>query len=90
MPMWAISMFCTWGKTCNAIIQTSGGAAQWIRAQVGNRKVVDSRFGVSIGQSRIVSLGKRHFARTLPQLVQNIYPPWWPNLTEDAQRIQMP
>ena len=44
MPMLATSMLCTWGKTSNAIIQVSGGAAQWIKAQVGNRKVVDSRF----------------------------------------------
>ena len=35
-------------KTLNANIPTSGGAAQWIRALVGNRKVVDSQFGSRI------------------------------------------
>ena len=84
MPMWAISMLCTWGKTRNTIIQTSGRTAHWIKAQVGNRTVVDSRFGFLVGQCRIVSLGKRHLSRTLPQLGQTIYPLWWPSLTEDT------
>ena len=31
-------------KTLNAVIPISGRAAKWIRAQVGNRKVVSCRF----------------------------------------------
>ena len=36
-----ITRCCVFGKTLNANIPTSGGGAQWIRALVDNRKVVD-------------------------------------------------
>ena len=39
------------GKTFNAIIPTDHGVAQWTRAQVGNQKPVDSRFGFTAGQA---------------------------------------
>ena len=45
MPTLGIMCCCVFGKTINANISTSGGAAQWIRTQVGNRKVVSSQFG---------------------------------------------
>ena len=46
------------GKTLNANIPTSGRAAQRIRAQVGNCKVVDSWFRFGIEQWIIACLGK--------------------------------
>ena len=46
------------GNTLNANIPTSGGAAQLIRAQVGNRKVVSSRFDFRNGQCIVASLEK--------------------------------
>ena len=43
MP-WAKRAVMSLGKTLNANIPNSGSAAQWIRAQTGNRKIVDWRF----------------------------------------------
>ena len=40
-----IRFLCALGKTLIIIIPISSGATQWIKAQVGNRKVVYSRFG---------------------------------------------
>ena len=49
---------CYKTKTLYANIPTSSGAAQWLRAQVGNCKVVDSRFGSRTGQMYRCVLGK--------------------------------
>ena len=45
LPTSGIARCCVFGKTLNAIIPTSEDAAQWIRAQFGNRQVVSSWFG---------------------------------------------
>ena len=71
MPMLAFVVYLG-GKTLNVVVPTSGGAAQWIKAQVGNRKVV--ALGSVFEQCNIASLGKRHFTRTIPQLGRSIYP----------------
>ena len=67
------------GKTLNANIPTSGGAAQWMRAQAGNRKVVDSRLGQG---SMSLCPWKNHFTLILPYWGQAIYPSCWPGLTK--------
>ena len=46
------------GKALDADIPSSGGAALWIRAQVGNHKVANPLFGSRIGQCIVVPLGK--------------------------------
>ena len=43
MPTLSITPSCVLG-ILNVSISTIGDKAQWIRAQVGNRKIVDSRF----------------------------------------------
>ena len=52
------NLLCVLGKDTYAI------AAQWIRTQVGNRKVVDFRFSSKTGQCIIVFLGKTHYSYT--------------------------
>ena len=69
-------------KTLYANIPTSGGTAHRIRALVGYRKVVNSRFGFRTAQCVVLSLGKT-LQRIFPQRGQAIYPSWWPSLTKD-------
>ena len=42
MPTVDISLFVSLKKTLNTVIPIDSDAARWIRAQVGNRKIVDS------------------------------------------------
>ena len=66
---------CFVEKSLNVFIPTSGGAAQWIRALVGNLKIFDSRFGFRTGHCIVGSLRKILYAcnsTTGPKHLSNV------------------
>ena len=81
MTTLGITRCCVLGKTINANISTSSSAVQWIKAQIGNCNVVDSRFGSKTGQCMIVSLEKTLIAN-FPILGPSNLPVVVPNLTK--------
>ena len=62
-------------KTFNGNVPISGGAAQWIRAQLATARLPTFRL-VTVQGECIVRVFDKDTIRLIPQRCQSIYPPW--------------